>query len=114
LEGGALLYLVLSTTDVPGRNEQLHECTDAALGNIGSLHNTNEVTRALDDSEPLMRVHAAWALKRIVPAPRERQSPSGRGVALPRHRPVLVGARRPDDEPLAGELVAPWYVLPEQ
>jgi len=35
------------------------------LGNVGALDNVDVLTRALDDAEPLVREHAAWALVRI-------------------------------------------------
>jgi epoxyqueuosine reductase len=41
-----------------------------ALGNIGDERDVGVLTRALDDPEPLVREHAAWASQRI--APRER------------------------------------------
>jgi len=40
------------------------------LGNIGTADDVDVLTRALDDEEPLVREHAAWALAR----PRARQS----------------------------------------
>jgi epoxyqueuosine reductase len=36
-----------------------------ALGNIGSAEAVPALIRALDDEEPLVRGHAAWALGRI-------------------------------------------------
>ena len=35
------------------------------LGNIGTNDDINVLTRALDDAEPLVREHAAWALTRL-------------------------------------------------
>jgi epoxyqueuosine reductase len=35
------------------------------LGNVGSSGDADVLTRALDDEEPLVREHAAWALERI-------------------------------------------------
>jgi epoxyqueuosine reductase QueG len=35
------------------------------LGNVGAADDGGVLTRALDDSEPLVREHAAWALARI-------------------------------------------------
>jgi epoxyqueuosine reductase len=35
------------------------------LGNVGTADDVNVLTRALDDEEPLVREHAAWALARI-------------------------------------------------
>jgi epoxyqueuosine reductase len=35
------------------------------LGNVGSTEDVEALTAALDDSEPLVREHAAWALHRI-------------------------------------------------
>ena len=36
-----------------------------ALGNVGTTDDAGVLTRALDDEEPLVREHAAWALRRI-------------------------------------------------
>jgi epoxyqueuosine reductase len=47
-----------------------------ALGNAGSAEDVDVLTRALDDAEPLVREHAAWALKRMAEAP-----PSAIGTA---------------------------------
>ena len=35
------------------------------LGNVGSTEDVDLLTRALDDDEPLVREHAAWALARV-------------------------------------------------
>ena len=35
------------------------------LGNVGTAEDIDVLTRALDDPEPLVREHAAWALARI-------------------------------------------------
>jgi epoxyqueuosine reductase len=35
------------------------------LGNVGTADDTDVLTRSLDDEEPLVREHAAWALKRL-------------------------------------------------
>jgi epoxyqueuosine reductase len=35
------------------------------LGNVGDAHDVDVLTRALDDAEPLVREHAAWALARL-------------------------------------------------
>ena len=35
------------------------------LGNVGTAEDVEVLTRALDDPEPLVREHAAWALGRI-------------------------------------------------
>ena len=35
------------------------------LGNVGTEEDVDVLTRALDDTEPLVREHAAWALRRI-------------------------------------------------
>ena len=35
------------------------------LGNVGTLEDVPALTAALDDPEPLVREHAAWALSRI-------------------------------------------------
>jgi epoxyqueuosine reductase len=43
------------------------------LGNAGTSNDVDVLTRALDDEEPLVRQHAAWALARI--AARVRDTP---------------------------------------
>jgi len=35
------------------------------LGNVGTSEDADVLTRALDDDEPLVREHAAWALARL-------------------------------------------------
>ena len=35
------------------------------LGNVGTADDIDVLTRALDDPEPLVREHAAWALRRL-------------------------------------------------
>jgi len=35
------------------------------LGSVGTREDVDLITRALDDEEPLVREHAAWALRRI-------------------------------------------------
>jgi len=35
------------------------------LGNVGTMEDVDVLMRALDDPEPLVREHAAWALSRI-------------------------------------------------
>jgi HEAT repeat protein len=35
------------------------------LGNVGTDDDVGVLTRALDDDEPLVREHAAWALARV-------------------------------------------------
>ena len=35
------------------------------LGNVGTSADTDVLTRALGDAEPLVREHAAWALRRL-------------------------------------------------
>jgi epoxyqueuosine reductase len=35
------------------------------LGNVGTTEDVDVLTRALDDVEPLVREHAAWALARL-------------------------------------------------
>ena len=35
------------------------------LGNLGSAEDVDVLTRALDDEEPLVREHAAWAMARL-------------------------------------------------
>ena len=37
------------------------------LGNLGTSDDVDVLTRALDDEEPLVREHAAWALARLAP-----------------------------------------------
>jgi epoxyqueuosine reductase len=37
-----------------------------ALGNVGTAEDADVLTRALEDEEPLVREHAAWALARIL------------------------------------------------
>jgi epoxyqueuosine reductase len=51
------------------------------LGNVGSAEDADVLTCALDDPEPLVREHAAWALERIA----ARKGPAVRqgGQALP-------------------------------
>jgi epoxyqueuosine reductase len=36
-----------------------------ALGNVGTADDADVLTHALDDEEPLVREHAAWALARV-------------------------------------------------
>ena len=51
------------------------------LGNVGTMDDVDVLTRALDDPEPLVREHAAWALARLqdedVRAPRHRAATDG-------------------------------------
>src|SRR4051812_16081408 len=35
------------------------------LGNVGTVEDVEVLTRSLDDPEPLVREHAAWALARV-------------------------------------------------
>jgi epoxyqueuosine reductase len=35
------------------------------LGNVGTAEDVEALTRALEDDEPLVREHAAWALSRL-------------------------------------------------
>ena len=35
------------------------------LGNVGTPEDVDVLTRALDDGEPLVREHAAWALEQM-------------------------------------------------
>jgi epoxyqueuosine reductase len=37
------------------------------LGNVGTPEDVDVLTRALDDEEPTVREHAAWALERLRP-----------------------------------------------
>ena len=46
-----------------------------ALGNVGTADDVDVLARALDDPEPLVREHLAWALARI--AARDGESPRG-------------------------------------
>ena len=39
------------------------------LGNVGTVGDADVLTRALDDAEPLVREHAAWALEQIQSRP---------------------------------------------
>jgi epoxyqueuosine reductase len=43
------------------------------LGNVGTAEDADVLTRALDDDEPLVREHAAWALRRL---DRDRNAPA--------------------------------------
>jgi epoxyqueuosine reductase len=43
------------------------------LGNVRSADDVDVLTRALDDPEPLVREHAAWALRRL---DRDRDAPA--------------------------------------
>jgi epoxyqueuosine reductase len=36
------------------------------LGNVGTSEDVDVLTRALDDDEPLVREHAAWAFARLL------------------------------------------------
>jgi epoxyqueuosine reductase len=45
------------------------------LGNVGTVDDVDVLTRALDDAEPLVREHAAWALRRL---DRDRDAPPPR------------------------------------
>jgi epoxyqueuosine reductase len=40
------------------------------LGNTGTTDDVDVLARALDDPEPLVREHAAWALARLIAEPR--------------------------------------------
>ena len=46
------------------------------LGNVGTVDDTDVLARALDDEDPLVREHAAWALDRIM----SRTMPSDRAA----------------------------------
>jgi epoxyqueuosine reductase len=39
------------------------------LGNVGRADDVDVLARALDDPEPLVREHVAWALARVGPEP---------------------------------------------
>ncbi|HWI14186.1 MAG TPA: HEAT repeat domain-containing protein [Burkholderiales bacterium] len=41
------------------------------LGNVGTADDADVLTRALDDDEPLVREHAAWALGRLTAQARQ-------------------------------------------
>jgi epoxyqueuosine reductase len=55
------------------------------LGNAGATEDVDVLTRALDDPEPLVREHAAWALRQLNG---ERDAPrlAGEGGAEPERR----------------------------
>lgn len=38
------------------------------LGNVGTRGDVDVLTRALDDDEPVVREHAAWAIARLAEA----------------------------------------------
>lgn len=42
--------------------------TAVVLGNVGTADDVDVLTRALDDAEPLVPEHAAWAVTRVVPS----------------------------------------------
>jgi epoxyqueuosine reductase len=46
---------------LPGRKRN----AAVVLGNVGTSEDIDVLTRALDDVEPLVREHAAWALARL-------------------------------------------------
>jgi HEAT repeat protein len=48
------------------------------LGNVGTVDEVDVLTRALDDPEPRVREHAAWALRRIAEASAPRGDPDAR------------------------------------
>ena len=51
------------------------------LGNVGTSDDVDVLTRALDDADPLVREHAAWALARLgVPVPQPPASGSRAGA----------------------------------
>jgi epoxyqueuosine reductase len=43
----------------------LHRNAAVVLGNVGTADDLDVLTRALDDQEPFVREHAAWALERV-------------------------------------------------
>jgi epoxyqueuosine reductase QueG len=45
------------------------------LGNVGNRPDVDVLTRALDNDEPLVREHAAWALRRIRASSRADRNP---------------------------------------
>ena len=69
------------------------------LGNVGTAQDVDVdvLTRALDDSELLVREHAAWALTRL-----SVRSPAGRRLADMSRRVVSVQIRALRDAPDAG------------
>jgi epoxyqueuosine reductase len=50
----------------------------AVLGNVGTTEDVDVLTRALDEAEPLVPGHAAWALARLG-APGTRVAAEGSG-----------------------------------
>jgi epoxyqueuosine reductase len=42
-----------------------------ALGNVGTAEDVPALEAALEHDEPLVREHAAWALQRVAPEPRD-------------------------------------------
>ncbi len=48
------------------------------LGNGGTAEDVDVPTRALDDAEPLVREHAAWALARLASDTRATARPGSR------------------------------------
>ena len=61
------------------------------LGNVGGEVDVDVLTRALDDPEPLVREHAAWALDRIAA---RQHAPEARTPAASRNARQVSGERR--------------------
>jgi len=53
------------------------------LGNVGTGDDADVLTHALDDPEPLVREHAAWALARLQDEAEKAISPHASGIARP-------------------------------
>jgi epoxyqueuosine reductase len=54
------------------------------LGNIGDRRDIGALTRALEDQEPLVREHAAWALSRITTSEGSARRASPRDITATR------------------------------
>jgi epoxyqueuosine reductase len=51
------------------------------LGNVGAADDVDAFMRALDDPDPFVREHAAWAVARLVARRTESQAPRVKGSA---------------------------------
>ena len=72
-----------------------------ALGNVGTAEDAEVLTRALEDEEPLVREHVAWAFARLG-APGTRvvaERPGPQRAPTPSDRPERVPAARPHPAP---------------
>ena len=58
------------------------------LGNAGTSDDVDVLTQALDDSEPLVREHAAWALASLLDRREPRPRPPTSVAAGPVHAPI--------------------------